>query len=54
MYLVIQVRPNNAGGIFAVMAITGTISLTLLPLSLEVACELSRDAETSSAILWSS
>ncbi|KAF8520370.1 MFS general substrate transporter [Hysterangium stoloniferum] len=45
-------RPNNAGGIYALMVVIGIISLTLLPLSLELACELSRDAETSSAILW--
>ncbi|KAF8518726.1 MFS general substrate transporter [Gautieria morchelliformis] len=52
--LIWAVRPNNTGGLFAVMAIAGVISLTLLPLTLEIACELVRDAETSAAILWSS
>ena len=46
------VRPNNLGGLFAIMTIMGILSLTLLPLSLELACEICRDAETSSATLW--
>ena len=33
-------------------ALLGIISFVLLPVSLEMGCELTRSAETSSAILW--
>lgn len=34
------------------MAVIGILSLALLPISLEMACELIQDAEVSAAILW--
>lgn len=45
-------RAHNPGGIFAVMAIIGILSLALLPISLELACEFIQDAEVSAAIMW--
>ncbi|KAK7035498.1 hypothetical protein VNI00_011791 [Paramarasmius palmivorus] len=50
--LVWAVKPNNTGGIFAVMAIIGAISITMLPVGLELGCDLTRNAEASSSILW--
>ncbi|GJJ06279.1 hypothetical protein Clacol_000470 [Clathrus columnatus] len=50
--LIWDVRAHNSGGIFAGMAVIGILSLALLPISLELACELIQDAETSTAILW--
>lgn len=52
--LIWAVRPNNTGALFAVMAIIGATSLTLLPVTLELAVELTRNADGSSAILWGS
>jgi len=46
------VKPNNIGALFAVSALIGVISFLLLPVALEMGCELTRSAETSSAILW--
>lgn len=48
------VRPNNTGALYAIMAIIGGSSLTLLPVAIELACELTRNAMASSAILWCS
>lgn len=50
--LIWAVRAHNSGGIFAVMAAIGILSLALLPISLELACELIQDAEVSAAIMW--
>ena len=36
------------------MAIIGAASLTLLPVALELAVELTRNANASSAMLWAS
>ena len=46
------VKPNNTGGLFAIMAIIGVTSLTLLPVGLELACDLTQDAEASSSLMW--
>ncbi|KAG0707352.1 major facilitator superfamily domain-containing protein, partial [Suillus ampliporus] len=46
------VKPNNTGGIFAVMIIIGIGSITMLPVGLELGVELTRNADGSSAILW--
>ena len=46
------VKPNNTGALFALMAIMGATSLTMLPVALELAVELTRNADGSSAILW--
>uniref|UniRef100_A0A0W0F096 MFS general substrate transporter n=1 Tax=Moniliophthora roreri TaxID=221103 RepID=A0A0W0F096_MONRR len=53
--LIWAVKPNNTGGLFAIMAIIGGISVTMLPIGLdyeELGCDLTRNAEASSSILW--
>lgn len=45
-------KPHNIGGLFAIMTLIGVSSVTMLPVSLELACELTRNADGSSAILW--
>ncbi|KAG6866771.1 hypothetical protein C0991_011430 [Blastosporella zonata] len=50
--LIWAVKPNNLGGLFAVMTIIGVCSVTMLPIGLELGCELTRNANASSAILW--
>ncbi|GBE87090.1 predicted protein [Sparassis crispa] len=51
--LIWAVRSNDMGGLFAIMAIIGAASLTLLPVTIELAVELTRNADASSAVLWS-
>ena len=46
------VKPDNIGVLFALCALVGILSFILLPVALEMGCELTRNAETSSAILW--
>ncbi|THH29307.1 hypothetical protein EUX98_g4887 [Antrodiella citrinella] len=50
--LIWAVRPNNTGALYALMAIIGGTSLTMLPVALELAAELTRNADGSSAVLW--
>ncbi|KAE9411182.1 MFS general substrate transporter [Gymnopus androsaceus JB14] len=50
--LIWAVKPHNTGGLFAIMTILGVTSVTMLPVGLELASDLSRNAEGSSAILW--
>ncbi|KAL0956303.1 hypothetical protein HGRIS_002460 [Hohenbuehelia grisea] len=50
--LIWAVKPNNTGGLFAIMAIIGICAVTMLPVGLELGCELTRNADGSSAILW--
>ncbi|EDR11851.1 uncharacterized protein LACBIDRAFT_313717 [Laccaria bicolor S238N-H82] len=50
--LIWAVKPHNIGGLFAIMTLIGVSSVTMLPVSLELACELTRNADGSSAILW--
>lgn len=50
--LIWDVRANNSAGIYVVMVFIGVSSFTLLPIALEIGCEVTRSAETSSAILW--
>ncbi|KAG0703286.1 MFS general substrate transporter [Suillus ampliporus] len=50
--LIWAVKPNDAGGIFAIMVIIGVCSITMLPVGLELAVEVTRNADCSSAILW--
>ncbi|KAJ8582275.1 MFS general substrate transporter [Rhizopogon salebrosus TDB-379] len=47
-----SMKPNNTGGLFAIMVIIGTCSVTMLPVGLELGVELTRNADGSSAILW--
>ncbi|KAJ6596043.1 major facilitator superfamily domain-containing protein [Mycena sp. CBHHK59/15] len=50
--LIWAIRPHNAAAVFVIMAITGAASLTLLPVALELGCEVTRNAQGSSALLW--
>ncbi|EPS96236.1 hypothetical protein FOMPIDRAFT_58415 [Fomitopsis schrenkii] len=52
--LIWAVRAGDTGGLFAIMAIIGATSLTMLPVAIELAVELTRNADGSSAILWAS
>lgn len=45
-------KPHNEAGLFVVMTIIGVSSVTMLPVGLELACEITRNADGSSAILW--
>ncbi|KAF9051051.1 MFS general substrate transporter [Hymenopellis radicata] len=45
-------KPNNTGGLFALMTILGITSITMLPVALELACDLTRNADGSSCLLW--
>lgn len=45
-------KPGNEAGLFVVMTIIGVCSVTMLPVGLELACEVTRNADGSSAILW--
>ena len=46
------VRPHNTAGLFIIVTVLGTGSIILLPIGLELACEVTRNADGSSAILW--
>ncbi|TFK68705.1 MFS general substrate transporter [Pluteus cervinus] len=50
--LIWLVRPNFTGALFAMMAVIGVCSVTMLPVALELGCEMTRNADGSSAILW--
>ncbi|KAG1742808.1 major facilitator superfamily domain-containing protein [Suillus lakei] len=50
--LIWAVKPNNTGGLFAIMVIIGTCSLIMLPVGLELGAEVTRNADGSAAILW--
>ncbi|CAE6494813.1 unnamed protein product [Rhizoctonia solani] len=47
------VRENNAAGPYVVLVVMGIGSFTLLPIALEMGCEITRSPEVSSAALWS-
>jgi len=46
------VRPDNSAGIYVVMVLIGFCSIILMPIALELGCEITRSAEVSSAVLW--
>ncbi|TFK44255.1 major facilitator superfamily domain-containing protein [Crucibulum laeve] len=50
--LIWAVKPNNTASLFVIMTIIGVCSVTMLPVGLELACELTRNADGSSALLW--
>jgi len=50
--LIWAVKPNNLGGLYAICALIGVASVTMLPVSLELACEITRNADGSSALMW--
>ena len=45
-------KRNNTGALFAIMAMIGAGSVTLLPVAIELAVEVTRNADGSTAILW--
>ncbi|KAF9050074.1 major facilitator superfamily domain-containing protein [Panaeolus papilionaceus] len=50
--LIWAVRPNNLAAIFVVMTIIGVCSVPILPIALELCCEITRNADGSAAIVW--
>ncbi|KAG8924771.1 hypothetical protein FRC02_010194 [Tulasnella sp. 418] len=46
------VKSNGLAGIYVLLIFIGFASFTLLPVSLELACEVTRNPATSSAALW--
>ncbi|KII87214.1 hypothetical protein PLICRDRAFT_247970 [Plicaturopsis crispa FD-325 SS-3] len=50
--LIFAVRPNAAPAIYVIMAVIGMCGVTLLPIALELAVELTRNPEGSSAMMW--
>lgn len=54
LLLIWAVKPNNATALYVLMVIIGNCCTIILPLALELGVELTRNANGSSAILWSS
>ncbi|EIW81789.1 MFS general substrate transporter [Coniophora puteana RWD-64-598 SS2] len=52
--LVWAIRPDNAGALFVIFAVIGAGSVIMLPIGLELGCELTRNADGSAAVLWCS
>ncbi|KIY44389.1 MFS general substrate transporter [Fistulina hepatica ATCC 64428] len=50
--LIWAVKPHDIGGIFAIMTILGVTSIPMLPVGLELACEVTRNADGSASVLW--
>lgn len=50
--LIWAVRPDNAAGLFVITAVIGACTIATLPVALELAVELTRNANASSAVLW--
>ncbi|KAJ7703249.1 major facilitator superfamily domain-containing protein [Mycena rosella] len=50
--LIWAVKPHNTGGLYAICALIGVASITMLPVALELACEITRNADGSSALMW--
>lgn len=50
--LQLPVRPNNTIALYVLFIFIGVLSVTMLPVGLELGCELTRSADASSAILW--
>lgn len=46
------IKPDNLPALFPTYAIIGVCSFILLPMSLEIAAEVTRNSETSCALLW--
>ncbi|EJU04374.1 MFS general substrate transporter [Dacryopinax primogenitus] len=52
--LIWGIKANDLAGIYTQFVLIGICSFILLPVALELGCEVSRNAETSSAIFWCS
>lgn len=52
--LIFAIQPNNPVPIYVVAGLIGVLGFILLPVSLELGCEVTRNAEVSSSIMWMS
>jgi len=50
--LIWAVRANNTAALYALFVLIGVFSVTMLPVGLELGCELTRNSSASAAILW--
>ncbi|KAF8902884.1 major facilitator superfamily domain-containing protein [Gymnopilus junonius] len=50
--LIWAVRPHNTVALFIIMGVIGVCSLPMLAIGMELACEVTRNADGSSAIIW--
>lgn len=50
--LIWAARPNNTAALYALFVLIGVFSVTMLPVGLELGCELTRNSSASAAILW--
>ena len=50
--MIFAVRPNNDAAIYVVACLIGILGFLLLPVGLELGCEITRNAEGSAACLW--
>lgn len=50
--LIWTIKPNNLAALFPTFAIIGICSFILLPMGLEIGAEVTRNSETSCALLW--
>jgi hypothetical protein len=52
--LIFAVKPHNDVPIYILAGFIGIFGFLLLPVGLELGCEITRNAEASAAILWMS
>lgn len=52
--VLLPVKPHNADALYVILGLIGACSLPILPVALELAVEVTRNADGSSAILWAS
>jgi MFS family permease len=50
--LIWVVRPNNTVALFVISIVIGVCSLPMLPIGMELSCELTRNTDGSAAIVW--
>ncbi|KAF8160671.1 major facilitator superfamily domain-containing protein [Crassisporium funariophilum] len=50
--LIWAVRPDNTAALFVIMTVIGVCSVPMLPIGMELACEVTRNADGSSAFVW--
>lgn len=48
----VLVRPDNTAALFVIMGVIGVCSLPMLAIGMELACEVTRNADGSAAIIW--
>ncbi|CAA7261775.1 unnamed protein product [Cyclocybe aegerita] len=50
--LIWAVRPDNTAALFVIMTVIGICSIPMLPVGIELACEVTRNADGAAAIVW--